>query len=434
MKILLLGSGGREHALAWKMQQSPLCEALFIAPGNAGTFGCGTNVDLSITDFPAIKSFIIQENIELLVVGSEAPLVSGITNFVRSEPLLKHVRVVGPSAEAALLEGSKAFAKRFMAKYGVPTAAYREISDCAEGEAFLETLKPPYVLKADGLAAGKGVLILDSLSEAKTELREMLGGKFGEASRKVVIEEFLDGIEFSVFALTDGKTYKLLPEAKDYKRIGEGDKGLNTGGMGAVSPVPFCDAVLWEKVVKKIVEPTISGIAAEGLDYTGFVFFGLIRVGTEPVVIEYNCRLGDPETQAILPRISNDLVDIFQKTTQGDLAQVHIQTDPRTAVAVVLTAGGYPEDYRKGDRILGIPANSNSEKTHKNAPKTLVFQAGTCFDADNNVSTQGGRVLAVTSLSESVEVSARNSMKMAESIAYEGKYYRRDIGDDLLSG
>lgn len=421
MNILLLGSGGREHALAWKMRQSPLCEKLFIAPGNAGTAQVGENVALQATDFPAIKSFVLHNNIMLVVVGPEEPLVRGVTDFFRNDDELKAVTVIGPSAYGAQLEGSKAFAKKFMARHNVPTARYAEITEHTEGVAFLKTLNPPFVLKADGLAAGKGVLIINDLDETIAALKTMLDGQFGDASRKVVIEEFLDGIEFSVFALTDGKDYVILPEAKDYKRIGEGDTGLNTGGMGAVSPVPFLTKTLWDKVEERIVKPTINGLHTEGIDFVGFVFFGLIRVGDEPMVIEYNCRMGDPETEVVIPRLKNDLVDIFQKVGEGKLSEIQIVQDERTATAVVLTAGGYPNDYKKGDVITNTDGVENA----------LIFQAGT-KQIDNQIVTNGGRVIVVTAFGDDIPSALSISNEYARLVDFEGKYFRRDIGLDLM--
>ncbi len=422
MNILLLGSGGREHALAWKMRQSPLCDTLFIAPGNAGTAQVGENVALSATDFPALKSFVIKNQIKLVVVGPEEPLVRGVTDFFRRDIDLQQVIVIGPAAYGAQLEGSKAFAKKFMARHDIPTARYAEITEHTEGVAFLKTLQPPYVLKADGLAAGKGVLIINDLDEAIAALKIMLDGQFGEASRKVVIEEFLDGIEFSVFALTDGKDYVILPEAKDYKRIGEGDTGLNTGGMGAVSPVPFLDNILWSKVIERIVKPTINGFDTEGIDYVGFVFFGLIRVGNEPMVIEYNCRMGDPETEVVIPRLKNDLVDLFLKTSDGKLSEVTILQDERTATAVVLTAGGYPNDYKKGDSITNTEGGNGA----------LIFHAGT-KSLDNQVVTNGGRVMVITGFGKDIPSALSISNDYARLVDFEGKYFRKDIGLDLMS-
>ena len=421
MNILLLGSGGREHALAWKMRQSPLCEQLFIAPGNAGTSQVGENIALQITDFQGIKSFVLEKNIKLVVVGPEEPLVRGVTDFFRKDAELQHVIIIGPAAYGAQLEGSKAFAKKFMARHDIPTARYAEITEHTEGVTFLKTLNPPYVLKADGLAAGKGVLIINDLDEAMEALKIMLDGQFGEASRKVVIEEFLDGIEFSVFVLTDGKDYVVLPEAKDYKRIGEGDTGLNTGGMGAVSPVPFVTDVLWSKVEERIIKPTINGLHTEGIDYTGFVFFGLIKVGDEPMVIEYNCRMGDPETEVVIPRLKNDLVDLFLKTSEGKLSEVQILQDKRTATTVVLTAGGYPNDYKKGDSIKNTEGGKNA----------LIFHAGT-KSLDNQIVTNGGRVMAITGFGDDIPSALSISNAYAQRVDFEGKYFRKDIGLDLI--
>lgn len=421
MNILLLGSGGREHALAWKMRQSSLCEQLFIAPGNAGTSQVGENIALSTTDFPAIKAFVLDKNITLVVVGPEEPLVRGVTDFFRNDTDLSSIAVIGPAAYGAQLEGSKAFAKKFMARHDIPTARYAEITEHTEGIAFLKTLNPPFVLKADGLAAGKGVLIINDLYEAIAALKTMLEGQFGEASRKVVIEEFLDGIEFSVFALTDGKDYVILPEAKDYKRIGEGDTGLNTGGMGAVSPVPFVDDILWTKVEERIIKPTINGLHTEGIDFIGFVFFGLIKVSNEPMVIEYNCRMGDPETEVVIPRLKNDLVDLFQKATEGKLSEVRILQDERTATAVVLTAGGYPNDYKKGDAIRNTEGVENA----------LIFHAGT-KNIDNQIVTNGGRVIVVTAFGDDISSALSISNQYARLVDFEGKYFRKDIGLDLM--
>ena len=422
MNILLLGSGGREHALAWKMRQSPLCEQLFIAPGNAGTSQVGENVALQPTDFQAIKSLVLEKNITLVVVGPEEPLVRGVTDFFRKDATLSHVTVIGPAAYGAQLEGSKAFAKKFMARHEIPTARYAEITEHTEGVVFLKTLNPPFVLKADGLAAGKGVLIINDLDEAIDALKIMLDGQFGEASRKVVIEEFLDGIEFSVFALTDGKDYVILPEAKDYKRIGEGDTGLNTGGMGAVSPVPFVNDILWSKVEERIIKPTINGLHTEGIDYVGFVFFGLIKVGDEPMVIEYNCRMGDPETEVVIPRLKNDLVDLFQKASEGKLSEVKIQQDERTATTVVLTAGGYPNDYKKGYFIQNTEGGGQA----------LIFHAGT-KNVDNQVVTNGGRVMVITGFGDDIPSALSISNEYARLVDFEGKYFRKDIGLDLMS-
>lgn len=423
MNVLLLGNGGREHAFAWKLSQSPLCSRLFIAPGNAGASACGTNVPISPEDFPALKDFVLKNAVQLVVVGPEAPLVKGIFDFFASDPELRSVPVIGPSKEGARLEGSKAFAKAFMEENGIPTAAYREFSaaQLEEGLAYLGAQKPPYVLKADGLAAGKGVLILDSLDEARTELRAMLSGKFGEASSKVVVEQFLDGIEFSVFALTDGKSWKLLPEAKDYKRVGEGDTGLNTGGMGAVSPVPFATEAMMEKVRSRIIEPTIRGIQRRGFSYHGFLFFGLISVGGDPFVIEYNCRMGDPETEVVFPRIQSDLLELLLAVPAGKLGQVSVQTDPRTAATVFLVSGGYPGSYATGKKITGLDRVQDS----------LVFHAGTS-DKTGETVTSGGRVIAVTSYGGNIPEAVAQSLKNAEIIDFEGKYFRKDIGFDLI--
>lgn len=422
MNILLLGSGGREHALAWKLAQSPLCDALFIAPGNPGTAQCGTNLSFSATDFEAIKQCCIDENIGLVVVGPEDPLVKGIVDYLKLQPELPDLLLIGPSAEAAQLEGSKAYAKAFMQRHGIPTAGYKEFDKdtLLQGIEYLRTCSLPIVLKADGLAAGKGVLICQSHDEAINEFTEMIAHqKFGEASAKVVVEEFLDGIELSVFVLTDGKDYVLLPEAKDYKRIGEGDTGLNTGGMGAISPVPFADDVFMEKVITKIVEPTINGFKKEGLDYKGFVFFGLIKVGNEPMVIEYNCRMGDPETEVVIPRIKNDLVELLVATAQRKLKDVRIDKDPRFATTIMTVSGGYPGDYQKGIAINGIPESLDDS--------TWLFHAGTASKEDQIV-TAGGRVLCVTSLSDTIETAIDHSKKVLASIEYEGMYFRNDIG------
>jgi len=421
MRILLIGGGGREHAFAWKLAQDPGCSALFIAPGNAGTAECGTNIALSPTDFAGIRDFVLQQGIDMVVVGPEEPLVRGIADFFQSDPLLATVSLIGPTAAGARLEGSKAFAKKFMQRWNIPTAPYREVSDVAEGEAFLNTLSPPFVLKADGLAAGKGVLIVEERQAAIAALKNMLAGQFGEASRRVVIEAFLRGTEFSAFVLTDGKTYKILPEAKDYKRVGEGDTGPNTGGMGAVSPVPFVDATLKRKVEERIIRPTIEGLQAEGIPYKGFIFFGLMNVEGEPYVIEYNCRMGDPETEVVLPRLKNHLSALFRALAEGRLADECLEVVPETAATVMLTAGGYPGDYRKGDPITLIPQSD-----------CLYLHAGTTRSANGQLLTNGGRVMAITSLNSSVATAVQRSLRAAEHVHFEGKYYRRDIGRDLI--
>ena len=419
MNILLLGSGGREHALAWNIHKSPLCSNLFIAPGNAGTELCGTNVAIAYNDFDAITEFSKKENIKMIVVGPEDPLVRGITDHFKDSD----IKVVGPSAAAAQLEGSKAFAKKFMQKHNIPTATYLEITkaNLQEGLDHIQNSKGPYVLKADGLAAGKGVLILEEKNAALEALADMVFGKFGEASSTVVIEQFLDGIEFSVFALTDGRTYKILPEAKDYKRISEGDKGLNTGGMGAISPVPFVDETMWNKVEERIIRPTIQGIQKDGLEYRGFVFFGLISVEGEPFVIEYNCRMGDPETEVVIPRLENDLVPLFNALFDESLEEHNIQMDPRVASTVMLVSGGYPEAYEKGKKISGLERSSNS----------LIFYAGAKKDEQGQVRTSGGRVIAVTSLAADMDTALRTSYETIEHIDFEKKNFRTDIGFDL---
>jgi phosphoribosylamine--glycine ligase len=422
MNILLIGSGGREHALAWKMKQSPLCSRLLIAPGNSGTADCGENVAIRPDDFQGLKTLALSENIGMLVVGPEDPLVLGIWDFFKNDPELQHIIVVGPSQEGAQLEGSKAFAKAFMQEFGIPTAGYREFdaAQIEEGMAYIAGHDLPVVLKADGLAAGKGVLICTDTEEAQREFRAMLGGKFGQAGSRVVVEQFLSGIEFSVFVLTNGHSWALLPEAKDYKRIGEGDTGLNTGGMGAVSPVPFVDAELMEKVKTRIIEPTVRGIAARGMAYHGFIFFGLIRVDGEPYTIEYNCRLGDPETEVVLPRLENDLVALFVAMAEDRLDEVSIQCDARAATTVMLVSGGYPEAYEKGKSIDGLDTVQGS----------MVFHAGVRAQ-DGQLLTDGGRVMAVTSYGADFREALALSNANAERIFFEGKYHRRDIGLDL---
>lgn len=424
MNILLLGSGGREHAFAYKIAQSKHCTKLFIAPGNPGTAQFGENVAIAATDFPAIKNFVLTNGVEMVVVGPEAPLVEGIFDFFKADDALKHIPVIGPSKVGAQLEGSKAFSKAFMFRNNVPTADYQEFTQAniEEGLSYIETQTVPIVLKADGLAAGKGVLICTSIDEAKSEFRDMLDGKFGDASSKVVIEEFMDGIEFSVFVLTDGKEYKILPTAKDYKRIGEGDTGLNTGGMGAVSPPAFVNDAMMQTVEETIIQPTIAGFQKENIVYIGFVYVGLMVLKTGEIkVVEYNCRMGDPETEAVFPRWKNDIIEVFEKTANGELSTVNIEIDERAATTIILASGGYPEDFEKGKVITGIDAIDDS----------MVFHCGTSLDVNSNLATNGGRVLAVTSLHTDWKEALKLSNKNAEKIQYEGKYYRKDIGFDL---
>ncbi len=423
MRILLLGSGGREHAMAHKLVQSEKCEALFVAPGNAGTQNIAINIAIGVNDFEKIKAFCLQNTIAMVVVGPEDPLVNGIYDFFKNDVSLKHIQVIGPSQKGAQLEGSKEFAKEFLVKNNIPTAGYGSFTkeNIAEGFAFLDSLNPPYVLKADGLAQGKGVLILENLQEAKDELSKMLvDAKFGSASAKVVIEEFLDGIELSCFVLTDGKNYKILPTAKDYKRIGVGDKGLNTGGMGAISPVPFADEVLMQKIEERIVKPTIAGLQNDNIDYKGFVFIGLINVKNEPFVIEYNVRMGDPETEVVIPRLQTDLVELFASLHNQELNKITLTIDPRSAATVMVVSGGYPEDYQKGKKITGIESIQDS----------LVFHAGTKSE-DNKILTNGGRVITITSFGDDFREALKTSYKNIDKLHFENMYYREDIGFDL---
>ncbi len=423
MNILILGSGGREHTFAWKIAQSPLCKNLFVAPGNSGTAEIATNIDLRVTDFGAIKSAVLSNHVNMVVVGPEDPLVQGVHDFFLKDSELKHIPVIGPQKAAAELEGSKQFAKEFMMRHQIPTAAYQAFdrNTVEEGCAFLETLNPPYVLKADGLAAGKGVLILNDLEEAKTELRNMLvDSKFGDASSRVVIEEFLDGIELSCFVLTDGESYKILPTAKDYKRIGEGDTGLNTGGMGAVSPVPFATPDFLNKIEERIVKPTVSGLKKDNLPYKGFIFIGLIKVGNDPKVIEYNVRMGDPETEVVLPRLKNDLVEVFNAISNQTLHKVAIEIDERAATTIMMVSGGYPEAYEKGKEIIGLDQVEDS----------IVFHAGATL-TDDKIVTSGGRVIAVTSYGKTYQEAIKKSYQNIEKLHFDKMYYRKDIGFDL---
>lgn len=423
MNILILGSGGREHTFAYQISQSQKCDRLFVAPGNAGTAKIATNVSLKVTDFESIKDFVLRENVEMLVVGPEDPLVKGIKDFFAEDEQIKNVAVIGPSKRGALLEGSKERAKEFMAMHKIPTAAYESFKEGSleAGKEFLETLQPPYVLKADGLAAGKGVLILEDLEEAKSELENMLAKqKFGKAGSTVVIEEFLDGIELSVFVLTDGENYVTLPTAKDYKRIGEGDKGLNTGGMGAISPVPFVDDLFMGKIEERIIKPTINGLKEEKIDYKGFIFIGLIKVGDDPYVIEYNVRMGDPETEVVLPRVQSDLVDVFQKVAQGKLNEVKLEVRKESAATVMLVSGGYPEAYEKGMEITGLEEVEDS----------IIFHAGTS-EENGKITTSGGRVLAITSFGEDYKQALKKSYHNAGKLHFDKMYFRKDLGFDL---
>lgn len=424
MNILVLGSGGREHTFAYKIAKSPLCKTLFVAPGNAGTASIAINVPIAVTDFIAIKDLVIKEKIEMVVVGPEDPLVQGISDFLASDDQLKNLVIIGPSKEGAKLEGSKEYAKEFLIRHNIPTAAYQSFTAATinEGKQFLETLKAPYVLKADGLAAGKGVLILQNIEEAKSELENMLTNKkFGTASEKVVIEEFLDGIELSVFVLTDGKNYVTLPTAKDYKRIGEGDTGLNTGGMGAISPVPFVDEALMAKIEKQIIKPTVDGLAKEKIDYKGFIFIGLIKVGDDPKVIEYNVRMGDPETEVVLPRVKTDLVKLFTHVGSQSLDTIKLELDSRSATTVMVVSGGYPETYEKDKEIKGLDTILDS----------VVFHAGTKLDNDQKVITNGGRVIAVTSFDEDFRIALKKSYGSIKKLHFDKMYYRKDLGFDL---
>ncbi|MEN7550353.1 phosphoribosylamine--glycine ligase [Rapidithrix thailandica] len=423
MNVLVIGSGGREHTLAWKIAQSPKLSNLYVAPGNAGTAAIATNVELGVSDFDGIAAFAKEKNIDLVIVGPEAPLVEGIVDYFKKDPSLAGIKIIGPDKQGALLEGSKDFAKNFMLKYEVPTGHAKTFDkDTLEaGLKYLESVQPPFVLKADGLAAGKGVIITEDLEEAKTALKEMVDGKFGEASANVLIEQFLKGIELSVFVLTDGKDYVILPSAKDYKRIGEGDSGLNTGGMGAVSPVPFADEEFMEKVERQVVKPTMRGLQKEGIDFNGFIFFGLMNAHGDPYVIEYNVRMGDPETEVVMPLLKNDLLELFQLTAEKRLSEAKIEVDNRTATTVMLVSGGYPESYEKGKEITGLDQTN----------EVIVLHAGTRLDEQNRVLTNGGRVIALTAFGDTMEEALAKSYKAAEAIAFDKKYYRSDIGFDL---
>ena len=425
MRVLILGSGGREHTLAWKISQSKQLKELYIAPGNAGTALLGMNIEIGLSNFDKIKMFVIDNNINMVIVGPEQPLVEGIWDYFKADNQLKNIAIIGMSKAAAQLEGSKDFAKEFMNKYGIPTAKHQTFTEknIEEGYHFLASLKAPYVLKADGLAAGKGVLILDTLAEAKDELHKMIfDNKFGSAGASVVIEEYLHGIELSVFVLTNGKEYVILPEAKDYKRIGEGDTGLNTGGMGSISPVPFADAAFMKKVEDRIIIPTVNGIAAEKMEYNGFVFIGLMNVEGNPLVIEYNVRMGDPETESVIPRIKNDFLDVLKKSSEGKLSEVEMEFDPRYSATVMLVSGGYPEAYEKGKVLRGLAQ----------VEKSIMFHSGTAQDENGNVVTSGGRVLALTSFGDSLEEAMNYSFAAAETVKFTNKYYRKDLGKDLI--